>query len=147
MSRRSAVLASLVLSLFAVAPAVAQSSRMPQPALTADQLAAFLKSHKGPVLDVRDDADCDVQTALKHTTHRLTFKWAPNDPEAKTAAHASFVSELRTNRTFVQVNRNQTPVLVVCCGGMRSQAAVEVLARNGFNVVTLNGGILKTINR
>lgn len=136
---------ALIVALSTAEPTLAQSTsgqlpftRKPQPTLTAEQLETFIKTHKGPVLDVRDAADCDPNMALPITTHRVTFDLSPQD-------HASFVADLRRHRTFVQVQRNQTPVLVVCCGGVRSQAAADVLARHGFNVVTLDGGVVKAL--
>lgn len=126
-------------TLGATTARAADRVRRPAASVHSAALDRFLAQHKGPVLHVSFATDCPQ--SLLRTTHHVPFDHDFPDADVQRAADDLFVAEVRRSRVFVQANRNQTPVLVVCCGGVRSARAAEVLARYGFNAMALADGV------
>jgi rhodanese-related sulfurtransferase len=117
-----------------------QDSSLIKP-IAAAAIGGFLKTHQGPVLDVRMSGDCDESRSLIRTTHRLGFDLGPEDPVGKKMAQDMFMSQVRENKILFAAKRTNTTVLVVCCAGGRSEAAALLMATNGFKVVHVPGGM------
>lgn len=104
-------------------------------------LAEYLKSHKGPVLDVRMPGDCADNRSLRKTTNAIGFDFGHDSPDGRKMAREMFLSQvLASHRLLMAKERNET-VLVVCCAGGRSEAAAVVLSKNGYRVAHLVDGL------
>jgi rhodanese-related sulfurtransferase len=135
---RIAIVAATVILAAAAAPLLAENVRQPKPPLMPDQISAHL-AQRGLVLDVRAAQDCDV--TLASAVHRATLDPVTGNAAVDNASIDLFIADVRRHRAFVQAQRNQSPVLVVCCGGVRSAAAAKALAARGFNARSLFGGV------
>jgi rhodanese-related sulfurtransferase len=132
--------ASVGLALLAFAgAALADEALLPRPPIEAEALEAFLVAHTGPVLHVSVDSDC--AHSLARTTHRIPIDNAFTDAEIRHEAEELFVADVLAIDTFAEAFRRETLVLVVCCAGVRSTAAATAMARHGFHVVTVIGGL------
>lgn len=109
--------------------------------IPAAALSAFVKAHRGLVLDVRLLGDCDENRSLKRTTHRIGFDFGPDNPDGKEMAQDMFMSKIHTSQSFAAAKKAGQTVLVVCCAGVRSEAAASLLARSRFKVAHVPGGM------
>jgi rhodanese-related sulfurtransferase len=103
--------------------------------------AAFLSSHRGPVLDVRVVGDCDMERSLSRPTVKIPFDAETEGDHAKMSREA-FISEVSKQWRLHAAKRAGHRVLVVCCKGVRSAQVATLLEVNGFRAAHLAGGLM-----
>lgn len=115
----------------------------PSPPLSAQGIAVFLQRHTGPVLDVRKTGDCAPE--LRRTSANVPFDHDFNDRDMQRIAAELFIEELRDDAILNQALRDGRLILVVCCFGVRSRPAVDLMAAHGYVVVTVTGGVAAAV--
>lgn len=134
------LLVGVLASLTAMSPAPAQD-KAAVASVPASGLTAFLKTHKGPVLDVRMQGDCDDSRRLRKPADTIGFDFGPDNADARKMAREMFLGKVKASKALSTASKQKQTVLVVCCAGGRSEAAAALLAENGFKVAHLTGGM------
>jgi rhodanese-related sulfurtransferase len=106
-----------------------------------ETLEAYLASHSGPILDVRMAGDCTSQYALRRRHILIEFDSTMADSVGREMAEASFLSMVAAKPALAKAKRADRTILVICCGGVRAEAAAGLLARQGYKTAFVPGGL------
>ena len=63
------------------------------------------------------------------------------DIDYPSMAQDVFMSKVRSSKTLVAARKRNETVLVICCVGVLSESAASLLAKNGFKVAHVRGGV------
>lgn len=114
--------------------------------VSADQFESLLAEGGKVVLDVRLKGECGAFSLIAHLgnihiTKATTLGTAVSEDEAVLAAE-ELVAFVKAHPVLKTMRHKRRPLVVVCCQGIRSQAASQVLFAEGFEVYNLTTGML-----
>jgi rhodanese-related sulfurtransferase len=104
-------------------------------------LQKFLAGRLGPVLDVRAPGDCDDNLALRRSAVRIPYDGYDTSGDARSMADDAFLDRVAGSPSLAPARRQRGVILVVCCGGSRSEQAAKFLMSKGYRTATLVAGL------